>query len=93
MSSQTILIDSILQVFDSFGNRHLILGVPSGELLENGSDVMVPAITIAIPNERLNNFLGQINTALTYTETSSVVPSEKFIDPEINGNPLFVFKG
>jgi hypothetical protein len=92
MNSQTILIDSIVQVFDSFGNRHLILGSASGEILESGDDVIVPSITIAIPNERLNNFLEQINVALTYVEKIPEVSDEEIMDPEVNGDSIFILK-
>lgn len=95
MNNAPIYVDEIMQVFESNGTRHLILGASSGEVNGSGSDVCKPVLHLVISESRVEHIATLIQQAL-YADTQGEESGEAAtLAPESQeeiGSPLFIFK-
>lgn len=91
MNNSPILIEEILQVYDSFGNRHLVCGTSSGELTSSGKDIHAPSIHLVIPIPRLQHILNQLNIALKLDDANEIEPDVQTNNPmEFTGKSIMI---
>ena len=87
MNPIPVLVDDVLQVYDSNGNRHLIFGTIMGKVTPAGSDISEPSAHLIIPGAKINHLMNLLKTALSLGEDGSEsVPIE--ITNETHGSPL-----
>jgi hypothetical protein len=71
-----IYIDTVLQVYESHGNLHLIGAVSSGEQDQNGKDILEKTLHLTLPMSRALQIIPEISAALP-----SVTEEEKPATP------------
>lgn len=87
MNPIPVLVDDVLQVYDSNGNRHLIFGTVMGKVTPAGSDISEPSAHLIIPYSKINHLMDLLKTALNLGEEGfETLPIE--ITNETHGSPL-----
>jgi hypothetical protein len=67
-NEKKIIVDEIIQKFDTEENSFFKLGSVTGEVDEKGRDIIHHEVTIVIPKSKIQNFFNQFKAAVNYVE-------------------------
>lgn len=75
-----VYIDTVLQVFESDGNLHIVGAVSSGETDPKGKDVLEKTLHLTIPMSKALKIIPEISASLPQLQEHELVHST---EPEI----------
>ena len=93
MNKNKILVDEIIQKFDTDELSYFKLGSISGEVDNQGKDIIEHIATLAIPKSKVKNFFEQFKLAIEFKEDELelVNNKEKNIKrKETLGSPILI---
>jgi len=67
-NEKKIIVDEIIQKFDTEENSFFKLGSVTGEVDEKGQDIIHHEVTIVIPKSKIQKFFNQFKAAVNYVE-------------------------
>jgi len=82
--------DEIIHAFESHGNLHMILGVCSGKVDNDGRDLKDEVVTLIIPNKCAKEFSSNLGCAINQLLD---FPSENLQEIDSNPNKTKEFLG
>ena len=91
-NEKKIIVDEIIHKFDTEENSFFKLGSITGEVNENGQDIIHHEVTIVIPKSRIKKFFNQFKTAVNHVEPKldSSLENQKGKKEERLGSPITI---
>ena len=91
-NEKKIIVDEIIQKFDTEENSFFKLGSITGEVNEKNQDIINHVVTIVIPKSKIQKFFNQFKTAVNYTEPKidSLLENQNKKKKETLGSPIII---
>tara|TARA_Y100000996_G_C22349629_1_gene572223 strand:- start:61 stop:357 length:297 start_codon:yes stop_codon:yes gene_type:complete len=90
-SKNKILVEEIIQKFDTEELSYFKLGSISGEVNSDGKDEIDHAVTLVIPKSKIKNFFNQFKKAVEFKEEELIESKDdKDKKKEILGSPISI---